>query len=68
MQKMIILVLLGTYSEVAKKSSYAVSRQIREQFDTALLAGIHKPPCTEAILWDPDIGEYNLLCNELHTA
>jgi hypothetical protein len=44
---------------------YAVSTQIREQFDTTLLEGNHKPPCTEAIFWDPNLGEYHLLHNEL---
>ena len=47
---------------------YAISTQIREHFDTTLIEGIHKPTCTEAILWDPDIGKYHLLHNELQTA
>jgi hypothetical protein len=64
-----ILASLGTYSEVAKKSMPSPhAQQIREHFDTTLLEGKHKPTCSEAILWDPDISKYYLLCNELQTA
>jgi hypothetical protein len=43
---------------------YAISTQIRKQFDP----GIWKPPCAEAILWDPNFSEYHLLHNELSKA
>jgi hypothetical protein len=44
---------------------YAISTQIREQFDPTILVGIHKPLCTEELLWDPEFGEYHLLHNKL---
>jgi hypothetical protein len=58
MQEMTILALLGIYSEVTKKSMLSPHRS---QNSTTLLAGNHKPLCTEAILWDPNFGEYHLL-------
>jgi hypothetical protein len=44
----------------SRQEIYAVSTQIREQFDPRLLEGNQKPPCTEVILWDPNLGEYHL--------
>jgi hypothetical protein len=61
---MTILVLFGICSEVAKRSMPSLHRSGNSQFDP----GIWKPPCAEAILWDPNFSEYHLLHNELSKA